>query len=143
MLSSNGCTFWANPDLKTSLEIVTPKDKRFKGLQTVPFDVSKIRWQPSDMFTYENEQYVLGEDRHGHISHVKMGDLSGVSFKVNRIDESPIQNLDRPEVRRYGIISPRYSQTELKEQPRMRVFPNLHNGFVEGLGNSRYWTRIS
>ena len=80
---------------------------------------------------------MFGYDRHKHKITAKIS-----NFKETAISIYPIDAIEEDSFngRRYGFISPRYSNTVISNKlPKKRGIPNLHGWYSEGLANSKIY----
>ena len=83
VLCSNGCTLWYSTIME-KFELITMKSKRWKTLQHIPLDLSKIKFQAGDI--------VVGQTDYKN----KTGYLLYIPITTNNIRALPITSYNHP-----------------------------------------------
>ena len=135
ILCSNLCTIWGSID---SLErfnafaINSPAWKKFKS-KVLPPDPSKIKTQSGDFVIDNEDQFINSVSpmlvRRGRYAkkYVIQGMYNGYAWRYDiSLSKDPIKE----GYYRYGIISPRESQTQHFGRPTYKVWPNFHNWYT-------------
>jgi hypothetical protein len=134
VLCSNGCTLWYS-DIIEKFDITPFSDPKWKKMQHAIIDMSKIRPQPGDAYVpvYDSENpFIICNERHSNALHICnyerfFGD-SGYIYMDNY--STDVRRHSRP----YGILGPRYTQSQLMGMERI---PGFATPFATVIYNER------
>lgn len=118
VICSNGCTLWYD-DIIEKFNIIPYGSKQWDKKQHAPLDASKIRPQPGDLWVKRYDKFdpfvISYEKLCGNgLRYSYYNTISGSMFNTHVFD-----TYDRQDSIPYGILGPRYTQSQLIDMERI------------------------
>lgn len=129
VLCSNCYTLWTFS--LEEFEIIPRSSRIWKKLEHAPLEPGRVTFQPGDMFISEQSEgqaalYNIYLGRFNSLCVLYAEDLAR-AFTWGCVTHT-FESI--PVAYRYGLYSPRYSQTQLREFTKVYGFPNFHGLFT-------------
>lgn len=131
VLCSNCCTLWMF-DLIEKFELVPVESVLWKGLEHAPINLDRIRVQNGDMFEYRSDfnnrlvHYMCVSNYDSRRALFRIEDYSAIVTYFGFDRCSPDRTSSR-----YGFITPRYTEAQMLNLTRKKMFPNFHGLYTE------------
>lgn len=127
VLCSNCCTIW--PDqLKEDFDIIPEGDSKLNSWVPGYVDISKMKLQPGDIITYggrPSDPMILHSNQYNRGMKTQFS-----SEYVQRISGYTFDNRTRGNSKPFGLLTPRYTQTQWMGFEKAASYPNFHGMFT-------------
>ncbi len=140
ILFSNLCTLWAAPEIMAKFTRYQRKSIKWYEYDNAPISLTKLKLQPGDIM-WRGDNWARDTQLNFFSTRARQGSTREFCTSLERYGFDYVYDKQGSTGwKRYGFLSPRFSQTQrVSELERRSIFPNFHGGYTLNEANGEIY----